>query len=164
VTSSSAHAIRVTGISRLMFRHGFSSDIVPTLTKTRRQPIQSSSELVFVVRTNNRLVLSFAILEDIPNYLHIDIVRVDDIQRVEHIELIDTVGNVLIRQTLTVDNERSSWFVTNEQLTPPVQRSLFFIRVSRVVQHAFSFIDTSRLRSMASTTTDIVFNVLLQQD
>jgi hypothetical protein len=106
ITSSSAHSIRVTGLSRLTFRHGFSSILIPDLTRTRRQPIQGAS-----------------------TYLTIEISEKDDIQSAKQVELVDLYGNVLVNKDIQANDNYSTLYSTLDKFQPPASSFFFYIRV-----------------------------------
>ncbi len=63
MTSSSAHSIRITGLSRLTFQHGFSSNLITDLSQTRRQPIQG--KFTFSLVKNDLISFCLKVLQHI---------------------------------------------------------------------------------------------------
>ena len=120
VTSSSAHAIRITGLSRLTFRHGFSSKIVADLTQTRRQPIQGEFCL-----SRQRTSLSLGS----PSYLHLELQSEDDSRRADRVELVDLFGNILVSERIQANPPQSTFFSTVRPFQPPADSFFFYIRV-----------------------------------
>ena len=126
ITSSSAHSIRVTGLSRLTFRHGFSSNLVTDLTRTRRQPIQGKNNIIFnceLIDEHHSMRIGAS------NYLMIDISNEEDIQNAQQIELIDLFGNILVDQIIEANINHSNLYSTREKFQPPVSSFFFYIRV-----------------------------------
>ncbi|CAF0772843.1 unnamed protein product [Rotaria sordida] len=126
VISSSAHSIRITGLSRLTFRHGFSSNLITDLIRTHRQPIQGTL-----------------------TYLTIEINSQDNIRNAEQIELIDLFGNVLINEKLQINLIHPTLYSTLRKFEPPVKSFFFYIRLSGIDSNGHRF---QRLSSTALTS------------
>ncbi|CAF2494795.1 unnamed protein product [Rotaria sp. Silwood2] len=126
VISSSAHSIRITGLSRLTFQHGFSSNLITDLTRTRRQPIQGTL-----------------------TYLTIEINNQDNVRNAEQIELIDLFGNVLNSEKLQLNHVHSTLYSTVRKFEPPVKSFFFYIRLSGIDSNGHCF---QRLSSTALTS------------
>ncbi|CAF0756370.1 unnamed protein product [Rotaria sp. Silwood1] len=126
VISSSAHSIRITGLSRLTFRYGFSSNLITDLTRTRRQPIQGTL-----------------------TYLTIEINSQDNVRNAEQIELIDLFGNVLVSEKLQSNVVDSTLYSTLKKFEPPVKTFFFYIRLSGIDSNGHPF---QRLSSTALTS------------
>ncbi len=106
----------MTGLSRLTFRHGFSSNLISDLTQTRRQPIQGAK-----------------------TYLTIEINNKDDIQSAEQIELVDLYGNILVNKNIQSNLNQSTLYSTLEKFQPPSSSFFFYIRVFRIDIFVFVF-------------------------
>ncbi|CAF0852080.1 unnamed protein product [Adineta ricciae] len=126
VTSSSAHSIRITGLSRLTFRHGFSMDPMTDLIRTRRQPIQGSL-----------------------THLIVEVNHVDDIRDAKQIELLDLFGNVLVHEPIQVNPQLPTFYSTMNKFQPPVHSSFFYIRLTGIDSDGHRF---QRLSSTALTS------------
>ncbi|UJR25150.1 hypothetical protein I4U23_006509 [Adineta vaga] len=126
VTSSSAHSIRITGLSRLTFRHGFSSNPMTDLIRTRRQPIQGSL-----------------------THLTVEVNHIDDIHHGEHIELVDLFGNVLVNEPIQINQQLQTFYSTMNKFLPPIHSLFFYIRLTGIDSDGHHF---QRLSSTALTS------------
>ncbi|CAF2244305.1 unnamed protein product [Rotaria magnacalcarata] len=97
VISSSAHSIRITGLSRLTFRYGFSANVITDLARTRRQPIQGCL-----------------------TYITIEINSPDSIRNAEQIELLDLFGNILVNEKIQSNSTYSTLYSTLRKFEPPL--------------------------------------------
>ena len=112
-------------MSRLTFRHGFSSNPVTDLIRTRRQPIQG--KFIFNTIRNYLIILTN---KGSLTYLTTEINSKDDVRNAEQIELIDLFGNVLVKENIQPNDLHPTFYSTLQKFQPPANSFFFYIRVT----------------------------------
>lgn len=141
VSSEGRHSMRITGLSTIDFRAGFSRKPTLDLKKTSSRPVQGKWALqtkAICSSMKAKYNLRFPWFPGIPTYILLNTTGLSPPARADRLELLSLTGEALKTLPIRYYPERQPYGLWNiTEFIPP--KEAFFLRVTGYDQHGFPF-------------------------